>query len=382
MSSVENLRKKLIGNIDLSKDISDEELQEEISELVIKELKGQKVSLKQKMNVSKELFDSIRGLDILQKILEDGEITEIMVNGWENIFVERKGKLCRYDGSFASKEKLQDVVQIIASRSNKRVNEASPILDTRLSDGSRVNIVLPPVSVGGATITIRKFPETAITMETLIKMKSISKEAADFLKEQVFERKNIFISGGTGSGKTTFLNVLSNFIPKDERIITIEDSAELQINGVENLVSLECRQANVEGDNEVTIRDLIRTSLRMRPDRIIVGEVRGAEALDMLQAMNTGHEGSLSTGHANSPADMLTRLETMVLMGTEMPVSAIRSQIASALDLMIHLERMRDGSRKVVEISRVLGLSEEKIWIRPVFRYDRNKKELIRQEEK
>ena len=291
MLLIDELKSRLINNIDLSKDTSDKELNDIISELVMDEFRNKNVSLKYKMNVCKELFNAIRGLDILQEILEDDEITEIMVNGRDNVFLEKGGRVFRYGGAFASEDKLKDVIQIIAARSNKRVNEASPILDTRLEDGSRVNIVLPPVSVRGPLITIRKFPSSALTMEKLIRNGTITEEAAAFLKEKVTARKNIFISGGTGSGKTTFLNVLSNYIPKDERIITIEDSAELQIKEIENLVSLECRQANVEGENGITIRDLIRTSLRMRPDRIIVGEVRGEEALDMLQAMNTGHLG-------------------------------------------------------------------------------------------
>lgn len=377
MLLIDELKNRLINNIDLSKDTSDEELNDIISELVMEEFRSKNVSLKYKMNVCRELFNAIRGLDILQEILEDDEVTEIMVNGRDNVFLEKGGRVFRYGGAFASNDKLKDVIQIIAARSNKRVNEASPILDTRLEDGSRVNIVLPPVSVTGPLITIRKFPSAALTMEKLIKNGTITEEAAAFLRGKVVDRKNIFISGGTGSGKTTFLNVLSNYIPKDERIITIEDSAELQIKEIENLVSLECRQANVEGENGITIRDLIRTSLRMRPDRIIVGEVRGEEALDMLQAMNTGHEGSLSTGHANSPEDMISRLETMVLMGTEMPLSAIRSQIASALDYMVHLERMRDGSRKVVEISEVINLSEGRMNIKPIFTFDREKGVLV-----
>ncbi|MBQ9815039.1 MAG: CpaF family protein [Lachnospiraceae bacterium] len=377
MLLIDELKNRLINNIDLSKDTSDEELNDIISELVMEEFRSKNVSLKYKMNVCRELFNAIRGLDILQEILEDNEVTEIMVNGRDNVFLEKGGRVFRYGGAFASNDKLKDVIQIIAARSNKRVNEASPILDTRLEDGSRVNIVLPPVSVTGPLITIRKFPSAALTMEKLIKNGTITEEAAAFLRGKVVDRKNIFISGGTGSGKTTFLNVLSNYIPKDERIITIEDSAELQIKEIENLVSLECRQANVEGENGITIRDLIRTSLRMRPDRIIVGEVRGEEALDMLQAMNTGHEGSLSTGHANSPEDMISRLETMVLMGTEMPLSAIRGQIASALDYMVHLERMRDGSRKVVEISEVINLSEGRMNIKPIFTFDREKGVLV-----
>ena len=369
MSSVEDLRRKLISRIDLTRDVSDEELEEMISGLIMEEFKGRNVSLKYKMGLGRELFNSVRGLDILQTILDDGDITEIMVNSYDRIFTEKDGIISRFNGSFTSREKLSDVAQIIAARSNKRVNEASPILDTRLADGSRVNIVLPPVSVGGPVITIRKFSKSPMTMERLIRSGSITEEAAEYMRSMVEDRKNIFISGGTGSGKTTFLGVLSDYIPKEERIITIEDSAELRLQRAENLVSLECRQANTEGDNEITIRDLIRTALRMRPDRIIVGEVRGAEALDMLQAMNTGHDGSLSTGHANSPADMISRLETMVLMGCDMPLSAVRGQIASAIDVMVHLSRMKDGSRKVVEISNLKNLGDGKMKIIPVFKY-------------
>ena len=370
MTLIDELKNRLVNNIDLSKNMNDEELYSIISHMVMEEYGQRKVSLKEKLQLSKDLFNAIRGLDILQEILEMDEVTEIMINGYDQIFIEKMGKLYRYEGEFSTPEKLMDVIQTIAARSNKRVNEASPILDTRLSDGSRVNIVLRPVAINGPVVTIRKFPKTSITMEYLIKSGSITQEAAFFLRQLVINGYNIFISGSTGSGKTTFLNVLSNYIPKDERIITIEDSAELQIRQVENLVSLECRQANVEGENAITIRDLIRTSLRMRPSRIIVGEVRGGEALDMLQAMNTGHDGSLSTGHGNSPQDMLTRLEIMTLMaGEEMPLAAIRSQIASALDIMIHLGRLRDGSRKILNISQIEGVADGKIRISSLYEY-------------
>ncbi len=296
MILIEELKNRLINNIDLSRNISDEELNETITEMVINEYHDS-ASLKEKMRISRELFNAIRGLDVLQEILDDDDITEIMINGSDRIFIEKNGKLFRYNGRFSSEEKLRDVIQTIAARANKRVNESSPILDTRLYDGSRVNIVLDPVSISGAAVTIRKFPKDSITMDRLIQLGSITQEAVQFLKGLVENGYNIFISGGTGSGKTTFLNALSNFIPQDERIITIEDSAELKIEHIDNLVSLECRQANVEGENAITIRDLIRTSLRMRPSRIIVGEVRGAEALDMLQAMNTGHLGFHSFLH-------------------------------------------------------------------------------------
>ncbi len=369
MTLIEELKDRLINSIDLSRNISDEELNETITEMVANEYHG-KASLKEKMRISRELFNAIRGLDVLQEILDDDEITEIMINGSDRIFVEKKGRLFKYRGRFSSEEKLKDVIQTIAARANKRVNESSPILDTRLYDGSRVNIVLDPISISGAAVTIRKFPKDSITMDKLVQMGSITPEAAGFLKGLVENGYNIFISGGTGSGKTTFLNALSDFIPPEERIITIEDSAELKIEHIDNLVSLECRQANVEGENAITIRDLIRTSLRMRPSRIIVGEVRGAEALDMLQAMNTGHDGSLSTGHGNSPRDMLSRLEVMTMMaGEELPLMAIRGQIASAIDIMVHLGRMRDGSRKVLNISQIEGMKESDIKLSTLFEY-------------
>jgi len=369
---VEELKDRLIENLDLSKNITDEQLREIIASMVMEQYRGKQLPLREKIRISRELFHSIRGLDILQEILEMDGITEIMVNGYDRIFIEQGGKLSRYPGQFASPAKLSDVIQSIAARANKRVNEASPILDTRLEDGSRVNIVLAPVCVGGPAVTIRRFPEKAITMDTLISMGSITTEAAQFLRLLVVNGYNLFISGGTGSGKTTMLNALSDYIPGTERIITIEDSAELRISHISNLVSLECRQANTEGENAVTIRDLIRTSLRMRPDRIVVGEVRGGEALDMLQAMNTGHDGSLSTGHGNSPADMLSRLEVMTLMaGEEIPMAAVRSQIASALDILVHLGRMKDGSRKVLNISQIEGIRDGTIRISALFEYKR-----------
>ncbi len=367
MELVEELKARLLQDLDLSHDLSDEELSAIINNMVLEEYRTRHASLKEKLRISRELFHAIRGMDIMQEILDDEEVTEIMVNRYDRIFVEKKGKLFRYEGSFSSPDKLRDVIQMIVSKTNKRVNEVDPIVDTRLPDGSRVNVVLPPVSIRGPVVTIRKFSKKAMTMEDLIGIGSITREAAVFLKHRVEEGYNLFISGGTGSGKTTFLNALAGFIPKDERIITIEDSAELKIDRIENLVSLECRPANVEGENEITIRDLIRTALRMRPTRIIVGEVRGEETLDMLQAMNTGHDGSLSTGHGNSPSDMLSRLETMVLMGCDMPLPAIRAQIASALDIMVHLGRMRDGSRKVLEIAEISGFEEGTIRLNPLF---------------
>lgn len=319
-----------------------------------------------------QVYNSIYGLDVLQKYIEDDSISEIMVNGCNNIFIERNGAIEKVNDSFESPQKLTDTIQHIVSLANRRVNEASPITDSRLLDGSRVNIVLSPVSIDGPAITIRKFPNFSYTMEKLISIGSITSEAAEFLNSLVIAGYNIFISGGTGSGKTTFLNLLSNYIPTDQRIITIEDSAELQIKNIDNIVRLEARKANTEGNNEISIESLIKCALRMRPDRIIVGEVRGFEALSMLQAMNTGHDGSLSTGHANSARDMLTRLETMVLMGASMPIPAIRSQIASAIDIIIHLGRLSDRSRRVLEISEIVGFDGTDIILNPLFIRDKN----------
>ena len=316
------------------------------------------------------MFNAFRKLDLLEEFLEDDEITEVMINGTQNIFYEKKGRIFQSDKRFLSKEKLEDVIQQIVAGANRLVNEASPIVDARLADGSRVNVVLAPIALNGPIVTIRKFPTESITMKQLIAWNSISEEVAEFLALLVESGYNIFISGGTGSGKTTFLNALSQYIPKDERIITIEDNAELRILDVPNLVSLEARNANVEGTGEVTIRQLIKSALRMRPDRIIVGEVRSAEAIDMLQALNTGHDGSLSTGHANSPEDMLSRLETMVLMGMELPLTAIRRQIASGIDVIVHLGRLRDKSRKLLEVSEVMDYREGEIHLQTVYRYE------------
>lgn len=322
------------------------------------------MSLNERGHLEREVFNSMRKLDILQELLEDEEVTEIMVNGSSHIFYEKRGQLSEWDRQFWSEEKLADTIQQIVGMNNRMVNELSPIVDTRLKDGSRVNIVLSPIAVDGATICIRKFPKEALEMRHLVELGALSEELANYLGHLVYAGYNIFISGGTGSGKTTFLNALSRYIPQKERLITIEDSAELQLKGISNLVRLETRNASCDGSAEVTIRDLIRTALRMRPDRIIVGECRGAEALDMLQAMNTGHDGSLSTGHANSGQDMLSRLETMVLMGMELPMQAIRRQIASGIDLLIHLGRFRDGSRKVLEVLELDGITAEEIVLR------------------
>ena len=367
MKLLEELKERLVGSIDITRDISDGELNELITSLISAEVSERNMTVRERMQLQNELFNAVRGLDVLQEILEDAEVTEIMVNGPDDIFIEKKGKLSRYPGRFSSREKLEDIIQNIVGKANKRVNESTPVADTRLMGGERVNVVLRPIAINGPVVTIRKFPPSAITMKELISLGSITFEAAEFLKGLVGAGYNLFICGGTGSGKTTFLNALSEFIPEHERVITIEDSAELQLEGIENLVSLECRPANTEGENGITIRDLIRTSLRMRPDRIIVGEVRGAEASDMLAAMNTGHDGSLSTGHANSPEGMLTRLETMVLMGSDIPLSAVKRQIASALDIIVHLARMRDGSRKVREITEVTGMENEQILLNRLF---------------
>lgn len=308
-------------------------------------------------------------MDVLQELLEDNSVTEIMINGTEKIFLERNGKLSMWNRSFSNREKLEDVIQQMVSKCNRVVNEASPIVDARLENGARVNIVLSPIAINGPIVTIRRFPDKPIGMEELIGFGALTKEIADFLEKLVIAGYNILISGGTGSGKTTFLNALSHYIPKEERIITIEDSAELQIQGISNLVRLETRNANVENCKEITIRDLIKSALRMRPDRIIVGEVRGAEAIDMIQAFNTGHDGSLSTGHANSAKDMLYRLETMILMGISLPLPAIRRQIASGVDIIIHLGRMRDKTRKVLEIVEVLGMEQEEIEIQTLYQF-------------
>lgn len=356
----------------MSGDITDVTLKQVIGECVQEESGLYMISIRQKEELEESVFNAIRRLDVLQELLEDDTITEIMINGKDDIFLERNGHITKWDKSFENEERLEDIAQKIASLSNKIVNISSPIADTRLEDGSRVSIVLPPVALNGPVITIRKFYKDALTMEKLIETGSLTQEAADFLKMAVKSKYNIFISGGTGSGKTTFLNALSEFIDNDERVITIEDAAELQINHVKNLVRLEARDANIEGKNEVTIRDLIRASLRMRPDRIIVGEVRGKETLDMVQAMSTGHDGSLSTGHGNSPKDMMTRLETMILMGIDMPVAAIRQQLTSAIDIIIHLGRLRDKTRRVLQIAEVVGVSRGEVKFNKLFEFAEN----------
>ncbi len=351
--------------------MQDEELEEKIEQLVDERLRNTYVSINQKVQIVRQIFSSIRGFGLLDTIISDDTITEVMINGPENIFIEKKGKLIKLDQTFESERRLEDIVQKIVGLAGREVNQANPIVDTRLPDGSRVNVVLPPIALDGATVTIRKFSKTPMTVEQLIKYGSITEEIAHVLQLFVKAKYNIFISGGTGSGKTTFLNAISNYIPKDERVITIEDSAELQIVGVANLVRMETRNANVAGVGAVTIRDLIKSSLRMRPERIIVGEVRGGEALDMLQAMNTGHDGSLSTGHANSTRDMLSRLETMVLQGADgLPLDAIRQQIASAVDIIIQLSRLRDHSRKTMEITEVCGYENGRIILNPLYVFE------------
>ncbi len=363
------LRRSILDSFDYSETVSDEALLRVIDSTILKEARVNFLSLEDKERLRSELYNSIRGLDIIEELLADNNITEVMINGTKAIFYEKDGKLYKWDRSFDSGERLADIVQKIAAGANRTVNEANPIVDARLGDGSRVNIVLPPVAIDGPIVTIRKFSKNPYVMADFISFGSISEEAADYLRMLVEAKYNIFVCGGTGSGKTTFLNALSDFIPKGERIITIEDSAELKITGTENLVRLEVRNKNVEEVKEVTIRDLIRTALRMRPDRIIVGEVRGKEAIDMLSAMNTGHDGSLSTGHANTVSDMLDRLETMVLLGSDIPLLAARKQISSAIEIMVHLGRLKDGSRHVLEIAEITGLSDGEIEKNTLFKY-------------
>ena len=366
---VNYLKNYIFDNFNLN-ELSDEELEEKIAELVQQQFAGQLLSLDEKVKLVNQVYSSIRGFGILDTIMSDDDITEVMINGPENIFIEKSGKLIRLKEHFESERRLEDVIQRIVGMAGREVNQANPIVDTRLPDGSRVNVVLPPIALCGPTVTIRKFSKTPMTIDMLIRYGSITREIAEKLELLVRAKFNIFISGGTGSGKTTFLNALSNYIPKEQRIITIEDSAELQITGIDNLVSMETRNANSSGAGEINIRDLIKSSLRMRPERIVVGEVRGGEALDMLQAMNTGHDGSLSTGHANSTKDMLSRLETMVLQGAEgLPLEAIRQQIASAIDIIIHLSRLRDKSRKTMEITEVVGYRNGEILLNPLYQF-------------
>ena len=363
------LYEELLGGLDLTEDLDDGELYRRIDEVLQRKGKDRPIPFQEKQKCREAVFSAIRRLDVLSLVMDDESITEVMVNGADRIFVERNGRIEPYEATFSTKEKLSDVVQQIAARVNRRVNEASPMVDARLKDGSRGNIVLPPIAIDGPAVTIRRFPKEPISMEQLIGWGSLTEEAAGFLKKLVECGYNLFISGGTGAGKTTFLGALAEYIPAGERVVTIEDSAELRLRNVKNLVRLESRPPNLEGEYGVTIRDLIRNALRMRPDRIIVGEIRSEEALDMLQAMNTGHDGSLSTGHANSARDMLSRIETMVLMGKDLPLPAIRSQIASGIDVMVHLGRLRDRSRRVIGIYEVLGIKDGEIEIAPLFEF-------------
>lgn len=365
----ERLQNKLIEKLDYNINLTDDEIAEIIEEEVI--MRGRQVylSVEDKRMLKKELFNAFRRLDVLSELLEDENVSEIMINGCEHIFVEKKGELQEIGEVFASEEKLRNVIQQIVSSCNRIVNESSPIVDARLTDGSRVNVVLPPVALDGAVMTIRKFPREYFTMERLVEMESITLEAADFLKSLVQAKYNIFVSGGTGAGKTTLLNVLSNYIPTNERVITIEDSAELQLHGISNLVRLETRNANVEGENAINMSALIKTALRMRPDRIIIGEVRDAAAMDMTNSMLTGHDGSISTGHGNSAKEMLLRLETMILMGYDMPILAIRQQLAAAIDIIVHIGRLRDNSRRVLEICEVKGVVNGEIEMQTIFQF-------------
>lgn len=364
---VKELRKNVLEQLNYTSDVKDEVVLECINSQMKEALSQEYLSIHSWGHIRKTVFDSLRRLDVLQELVDDSSITEIMVNGPDNIFIERDGRIMKAEQCFESREKLEDVIQKIVSNTNRVVNESNPIVDSRLDNGSRVNVVLYPIARNGPILTIRKFPDKPITMDKLLELGSLNAEVAEFLKKLVIARYNLFISGGTGSGKTTFLNALSNFIPKDERIITIEDSAELQLREIENLVSLEVRNANVEGNNGISIRDLIKSALRMRPDRIVLGEVRDAAAVDLLSAMNTGHDGSLSTGHANSCEDMIYRLETLVLMGLDIPLSSVRRQIVSALDLIIHLGRLRDKTRRVLEITEVLDCQNGEVVLNPIY---------------
>ncbi|MBY0219313.1 CpaF family protein [Paenibacillus illinoisensis] len=365
----QNMRREVREGLDLTSSAGDKELWQGIERKVLSDPELSDLTSGERHALVQRLFDSFRGLDILQPLVDHPDITEIMINSHREIFVEQEGEVSQIQLEFESRERLEDIIQMIVSGVNRIVNESSPIVDARLKDGSRVNIVLPPIALKGPTMTIRKFPSEPMTMSDLIGKGALHEEAAELLQQLVRSKFNIFIGGGTGSGKTTFLNALSQFIPPDERIITIEDSAELQIVTVPNLVSLETRNANTEGKGEISIRDLIKSSLRMRPNRIVIGEVRGAEALDMLQAMNTGHDGSLSTGHANNISDMISRLETMVLSGAELPISVVRQQISSAIDIFVHLSRLRDRSRRVTEISEVIGMKDGEVLLNPLFRF-------------
>ena len=365
----EQIRERVLEKMDLTRELGDDQILDLIREEICTYGNSHPMGIDRRMQIQRGIFHSLRRLDVLQELLEDETVTEIMVNGPKEIYIERQGKLQRTDLRFSSEERLQNVIQKIVADQNKVVNETNPIVDTRLADGSRVNIVLPPIAVDGSVLSIRKFAREALSMEQLIALGSLSEELREFLALAVEAGYNMFVSGGTGCGKTTFLNALAEYIPEDDRVITIEDSAELQLQQVAHLVRLEARNASLDGRLEVTIRDLVRTSLRMRPDRIIVGECRGPEALEVLQAFHTGHDGSFSTGHANSTRDMLSRLETMVLMGSDIPLRAVRQQIASGIDLMVHLGRLRDRSRKVLEVSEVLGMRAGEIHLQKLYEF-------------
>lgn len=369
----QEIQEELLRELEQGVSFSDEQMQDEIEIRVLKRGQMEYLTIEEKMELVKKIFNSVRRLDVLQELLEDQDITAIMINGPDHIFIEKGGRLLDSGKKFPSQARLEDVIQQIVSKVNRVVNEASPIVDVRLLDGSRVNVVLPPVALDGPVMTIRRFPENPFDMDKLLELGSITKEAAVFLRTLVEARYNIFISGGTGSGKTTFLNALSNYIPSTERIVTIEDSAELQIQNIANLVRLETRNANLEGKNEITVRDLVRSALRQRPDRIIIGEIRDAAVIELLSAMNTGHDGSISTGHANSPVDMLRRLETLVLTGMDIPLQAVRSQIASAIEIVVQLGRLRDKSRKVLEIDEVCGIEDGEIVLRPLYKFQETK---------
>lgn len=363
------LMERVRSRMHLSYDVDDTYVLQMIDEVLADYAKENNITIQERKRLKKQVYNALRKLDFLQELIEDDSVTEIMINGANHIFLERNGCLYESEYQFESEEKLHDIIQQIVAKSNRIINESSPIVDARLEDGSRVNIVLPPVAIDGAAVTIRKFPSNPITMTQLLQMNSITREVSEFLEKLVIAGYNIFISGGTGSGKTTFLNVLSNFIPSTERVITIEDSAELQLHNIDNLVRLEVKNANVEGKNEISIRSLIKSSLRMRPDRIIVGEVRDEAAIDMLQALNTGHDGSLSTGHANSPIDMLSRLEALVLLGADIPLLSVRKQIASAIDIIVHLERLRDRSRRVTQIAEVLECVNQEMQVQILYEF-------------
>ncbi len=372
MNLKERLRLQVLNKIDVTRELEDNEIRDLIREEIL--LLGQEkmITLEQKLRLEQEVFNSIRKFDVLQDLLDDDSISEIMINGWRDIYIEKNGHITKSNYMFSSEEKLYDVIQQIVSMNNRMVNESSPIVDTKLPDGSRVNVILSPVSIDHSTVTIRKFPKERITMKTLIEKSSLSQEVADFLEKLVVSGYNIFISGPTSSGKTTFLNALTDYIPKTERVVTIEDSAELQISGIDNLVRLESRNATLEGKLEIRIRDLVKAALRIRPDRIIVGECRGAEALDMLQALNTGHDGTLSTGHGNSSIDMISRLETMVLMAddVDLPITAIDKQIASGVDIFIHLSRINKSQRKLMEVNEVIGYENGEVKLQKLFQYE------------